>query len=159
MSPEQAAGRLDQIEPRTDVYGLGAILFDIVTGQAPHRLESGETIKDLFPRIVAQPTPRARERDTTIPVSLDAICAKAMSGALTSRYSSANELAQDVQRFLADEPVSVCQDPISVRARRWMKHHQVAVATGSRIRLQRRQRPYRHQLLAGQRGVIRRTAL
>ena len=110
MSPEQAAGRLDQIEPRTDVYGLGAILFDIVTGQAPHRLESGEMVKDLFPRIVAQPTPRARERDATIPVALDAICAKAMAGAVTSRYSSANELAQDVQLFLADEPVSVCQD-------------------------------------------------
>ncbi len=131
MSPEQAAGRLDQIEPRTDVYGLGAILFDIVTGQAPHRLEPGETVKDLFPRIVAQPTPRARERDATIPVSLDAICATAMAGALTSRYSSANELAQDVQRFLADEPVSCIREPLIVRARRWVKQHRMLVTAFS----------------------------
>ncbi len=129
MSPEQAAGRLDQIEPRTDVYGLGAILFDIVTGQPPHRLESGETVKDLFPRIVMRPTPRVRERVATIPMALDAICAKAMAGSLESRYISATELAQDVQCFLADEPVSACQDPVLIRARRWMKHHQVIVAT------------------------------
>ena len=140
MSPEQVRGDVHLMEPRTDVYGLGAILFDILIGHPPHQptpemkaKQQRLTIEDWRSIILANPTPRARQHNATIPVALDAICAKAMAAELSSRYSSANDLSQDVQRFLADEPVSVCKDPMLIRARRWMQHHQVAAATTAAI--------------------------
>jgi WD40 repeat protein/serine/threonine protein kinase len=133
LSPEQAEQRIDDIDQRTDVYGLGTILFHVVAGISPHGSRPGEPpeldLRKLIDRIITGPTPRLREFAPSTPLALEAVCAKAMAKSQAERYASATELANDVQRFLADEPVSVLSEPLSVRAARWMKRHRTLVTT------------------------------
>src|SRR5262245_18983363 len=75
MAPEQAEGRLDLIDRRTDIYGLGAILFEVLTGQAPHR---GPGTAELLRRIAQGPTPLARSVEPSAPPALEAVCGRAM---------------------------------------------------------------------------------
>jgi len=129
MAPEQAAGRPDLIDERTDVYGLGAILFAILTGRAPHKAQqTGNTSKDtlqMLKRISDGAIPRPRSVDASVPGALDAICAQAMSKEPSDRYQTASELAREVQRWLADEPVSVYVESWHERAGRWLRRHSV----------------------------------
>jgi WD40 repeat protein/serine/threonine protein kinase len=133
LSPEQAEQRIDDIDQRTDVYGLGTILFHVVAGISPHGSRPGEPqefdLRKLIDRIITGPTPRLREFDPAASLALEAVCAKAMAKSQAERYVSATELAKDVQRFLADEPVSVLNEPLSVRMSRWMKRHRTLVTT------------------------------
>ncbi|MCR9201841.1 MAG: serine/threonine protein kinase [Planctomycetaceae bacterium] len=106
MAPEQAAGRLDDIDPRTDVYGLGAILFAMLTGAAPHQnssMDNGSSvpIPDLLKNIAEQPTPMVREYRSDIPADLAHICEKAMQFKAHSRYQSALDVAEAVQQWMA----------------------------------------------------------
>jgi formylglycine-generating enzyme required for sulfatase activity/Flp pilus assembly protein TadD len=128
MAPEQAEGHNDLIDGRTDIYGLGAILFEILTGRAPHQ---GQTIIELLERIATGATPRARSAEPSVPAALDAICGKAMARLPDERYAEATELAEDVQRWLADEPVSAWREPWTVRARRWRARHRPLVASAA----------------------------
>lgn len=127
MAPEQANGQVSLLDERTDIYGLGAILFAILAGLAPHRSsQTGNTARDtrsLIRQITEGPTPHARNVDTYTPKPLAAICAKAMAKERAERYGSAAELAADVERWLADEPVSVYTDAWSDRAARWLRRH------------------------------------
>src|SRR5262249_10149959 len=102
MSPEQAQGRLDQVDARTDIYGLGAILFEILTGRAPHH---GQDSTEVIRRTIYGDSPQARAVELSVSPALDAICARAMAKQRSERYATATDLAEDVQRFLADEPV------------------------------------------------------
>jgi serine/threonine protein kinase len=137
MAPEQAAGRIDEIEQTTDVYGLGAILFAIMTGCAPHEkshdsLTSTSRVTELFQQIVSKPAPHAVELNPDAPAELDAVCAKAMANRRYARYATALELADDVQRWMAGEPVSTYTEPWRTRARRWMsKHRRTSLLTGA----------------------------
>jgi serine/threonine protein kinase len=103
MAPEQAAGRVDLHDVRTDVYGLGAILFEILTGRAPH---SGEDTDAILTKILTADTPRARDVNPHAPRALAAVAARAMSKSPAERHASAAEVAGDVRRWLADEPVA-----------------------------------------------------
>jgi len=120
MAPEQARGERETIDTRTDIYGLGAILFRILTGQRPHR---GRKTEEILANITEGPTPEPRLADPNISPALNAICLKAMDKAQVDRYQTAAELADDVQRWLADEPVSVYPDPWAERAARWCRKH------------------------------------
>lgn len=120
MSPEQAEGRIDLLDKRTDIYGLGAILFELLTGGAPHR---GGTLSEVLARITNGPTPLAKDVLPGVPAGLNAICAKAMSKSRASRYAHAADLADDLQRWLADEPVSAYPEPLRVRVARWTRRH------------------------------------
>ncbi|MCU0864055.1 MAG: serine/threonine protein kinase [Planctomycetes bacterium] len=117
MAPEQARG---EPGPRTDIYGLGGILFDLLTGRPPH---VGENSSEVLDRILRGPTPSARAVAPWVPKALDAICARAMAHAPGQRYATASALADDLRRFLADEPVSALSEPVSSRAGRWMRKH------------------------------------
>ena len=128
MAPEQAEGRLDLIDGRTDVYGLGAILFEILTGRPPHQ---GQNINELIRRIATGETPRARSAESSVPAALDAICAKAMAKERDRRYAKATELAEDVQRWLADEPVSAYREGWGNRLSRWSRRHRAWVQAGA----------------------------
>ena len=106
MAPEQAANRSDLIDRRTDVYGLGAVLFEILTGAAPHGRE-GFSLDAVLGKIVEGETPSTRSIDISVPPSLDQICAQAMAKASTDRYGSVEALAAAVQLWLDEEPLAV----------------------------------------------------
>ena len=125
MAPEQAEGLIELVDERTDVYGLGAILFEVLTGRPPHLY--GDTA-DIIGQIIRDPTPLPRSVDSATPRALDAICAAAMAKERSRRYPAAEELAQDMQRYLADEPVSVYREPLIARAGRFIRHHRTKVA-------------------------------
>ncbi len=129
MAPEQAAGRVDELDERTDIYGLGAILFAILTGFAPHeqtRDSSGATSgRQLLAAIAGRPTPDASEVHTEVDPALAAVCAKAMARRQYARYQSASELADDVQRWMARESVSAYREKPSQRIARWVQQHRV----------------------------------
>lgn len=127
MAPEQASALNDQVDARTDVYGLGAMLFTILAGQPPHRgTKTGNTARDtieLLNRISTGDTPKLRDIDPSIPKGLDAICAKAMHKGARHRYQDARDLAEDVQRFLADESISVLKESKVQKIGRWLRRH------------------------------------
>jgi serine/threonine-protein kinase len=125
MAPEQAEGRLDLVNVRTDVYGLGTILFEIIAGVPPH---SGKDSKETLQQIIHGETPRARRVNRAVPAALDAICAKAMAKSQSERYETPTALANDVQCWLADEPVRAYMEPLSVRFARWSRRHKPFVA-------------------------------
>ncbi|MDA0590527.1 MAG: protein kinase [Planctomycetota bacterium] len=127
MAPEQAAALNDQVDARTDVYGLGAMLFTILIGHPPHRgTKTGKTAKDtieLLNRISSGETPRLRDLDPTIPPALDAICAKAMDKGARLRYQDARDLGYDIECFLADEAVTVFKESPLQMVGRWLRKH------------------------------------
>jgi serine/threonine-protein kinase len=114
-SPEQAAGRLDQLGPASDVYSLGAMLYCLLTGQAPFAAGALEVV---LQRVQNGEFPPPRQVKRSVPAALEAICLKAMAREPAERYATARALAEDVQRWLADEPVSAWREPLGVRAGR-----------------------------------------
>jgi PAS domain S-box-containing protein len=94
MAPEQAEGRLDQIDHRTDIYGLGAILYEILTGRPP--FTGCNTLEVLQQAIRGNPAP-PRELLPEVPGGLEEICLKAMAKVPDQRYASATDLANEVQ--------------------------------------------------------------
>jgi serine/threonine-protein kinase len=126
MSPEQAAGRLDLLGPASDVYSLGATLYCLLTGKAP--VADLETAKVLRKVQLGQfPTPR--QVRSSVPVALQAICLKAMAIKPEDRYRSPRALADDIEHWLADEPVTAWHDPLQVRLRRWARRHKAVVSS------------------------------
>lgn len=120
MAPEQAEGRQDLMDYTTDVYGLGGILFEILTGRPPHQ---GQSSGELLNRILKQPTPTALSVDSQVSKVLNAICAKAMARNQSHRYESATELAEDVRCHMADEPVTAYRMPWTQRIFRWARRN------------------------------------
>jgi tetratricopeptide (TPR) repeat protein len=119
MSPEQAAGEWDRVGPASDIYSLGASLYVLLSGQPVY--EGGrETVLDKARGGQLRPP---RELNPRVPPALEAICLKAMASQPNDRYATARELANDVERWLADEPVEAYPEPWRVRARRWISRH------------------------------------
>jgi WD40 repeat protein/tRNA A-37 threonylcarbamoyl transferase component Bud32 len=125
MSPEQAAGRVDLLGPATDVYGLGATLYCLLTGKAP--VEGGD-LGEVLQRVQKGSFRLPRAVDGRIAAPLDSICAKAMALAPHDRYASAKDLAEDLEHWLADEPVRAYPEPGRARLARWGRRHKPAVA-------------------------------
>jgi serine/threonine protein kinase/tetratricopeptide (TPR) repeat protein len=126
-SPEQAAGKLDELTPASDIYSLGATLYCLLTGQAPF---DGSTVKEGTPQLPNIGCTRPRSLNRQIPASLEAICMKAMATNPKDRYGSASALAADLEKWLANEPVSAYPEPFSDRARRWLGRHR-SIVTGA----------------------------
>jgi serine/threonine protein kinase len=104
MSPEQAAGRLEQIAPTTDIYSLGATLYCLLTGTAPF---AGEGLVPLLQKVQQGDFPKPSQVNPTISPALEAICRKAMALRPEERYQSVAELSEDIENWLADKPVSI----------------------------------------------------
>jgi eukaryotic-like serine/threonine-protein kinase len=128
MSPEQAAGRLSEVDERSDIYCLGAILYHLLTGQPPFR---GTDSDDVVQQVLAQAPPRPSTVSTTVPRALEAICLRAMASKRSERYAEVVALSRDLERYLADEPVSAHREGVLERLGRWARHHRTVVATGS----------------------------
>jgi PAS domain S-box-containing protein len=96
MAPEQAEGRQDQIDQRTDIYCLGSMLYTILTGRSPF---DGSNIFDVLRKAVAGDPPPPRSLCPGAPAALEEVCLKAMARDPQKRYESASELAQEVQRW------------------------------------------------------------
>jgi serine/threonine-protein kinase len=120
MSPEQAAGDVDRLGPRSDVYSLGATLYRLLTGKPPFE---GDDIGEILRRVQAGDFRGPREVDPSLDKALDAVCKKAMATNPEDRNASCKALAEDVERWSADEPVSAWREPIGRRARRWARRH------------------------------------
>jgi hypothetical protein len=124
MSPEQAAGDLDRLGPRSDVYSLGATLYCLLTGKAPfERDDAGAMLRLVQAGAFAPP----RAVDPSIDRALEAVCLKAMAQRPEDRYATPKALSDDVERWAADEPVSAWREPLARRARRWARQHRPAV--------------------------------
>jgi serine/threonine protein kinase len=105
MSPEQAAGDLDGINERTDIYGLGAILFAILTGNAPHAQSLGDSadLSQAVRSISQKETPRVRDENPAVPSELDKICAKAMARKQHMRFTSVSAFAEAIEKWMAGQ--------------------------------------------------------
>ena len=125
MSPEQAAGRLDALGARSDVYCLGATMYHLLTGRAPCEAEQ---IGEVYQKVMTGNIPRPRSLNHRIAPALESICLKALALRPDDRYESAEDLKSDVERWLADEPVTAKQEPIHERLARWGRHHKPFVA-------------------------------
>ena len=124
MSPEQAGGDLERLGPHSDVYGLGATLFSVLTGRPP--AATNGVLDALSAAREGRVTP-PRELDPSIDRALEAVCLKALAKRPEDRYPTARTLADDLERWLADEPVSAWREPLPVRAQRWMRRHKTAM--------------------------------
>jgi serine/threonine-protein kinase len=131
MSPEQALGDLGRIGPRSDVYSLGATLFEILTGVAPFR---GETAQQVVGAVLKAELESPTALVPSAPPALAAVCLKAMAYQPKDRYASAGELARDLENWLADEPVSAYPERRSERLARWVRRHrQLAYSAASAL--------------------------
>ena len=114
MSPEQSQGLIDQIDSRSDVYSLGAILYFLTTGRPPvDTSEQGAPGEDSGSR-------RPRQLNPTLPRAVEAICLKAMSDRRVDRYGGADEIGADVVRFLDGNPVSAYPENVFEKTGRWI---------------------------------------
>jgi serine/threonine-protein kinase len=124
MSPEQAAGDLARLGPRSDVYSLGATLYCLLTGKPPFEGEVGEVLR----KVQGGEFPPPRQLEPSIDRALEAVCLRAMATRPDDRYASCRALAEDIDRWSADEPVSAWREPRLRRAQRWARRHRPLVA-------------------------------
>jgi serine/threonine-protein kinase len=124
MSPEQAAGDFDRLGPRSDVYSLGATLYYLLAGRPAFEGDAGEVLR----AVQRGEFPPPRRLDPSADKALEAVCLKAMAVRPEDRYASCKALAEDVERWAADEPVTAWREPVTVRARRWLGRHRPLVA-------------------------------
>jgi hypothetical protein len=113
MAPEQAAGDVDLIGPATDIYALGAVLFEALTGKAPFQ---GRNMLEILQRVQTLPAPSPRALNPDVPPSLETICLTCLRKNPRDRYSSAASLAADLRSFLRSRPIKGSTDPARPRA-------------------------------------------
>ena len=128
MSPEQAAGDLARLGFATDVYGLGATLYTILTGRAP---ATGPNVEAVLKDVKAGNIPAPRSLDPSLDPALEAVCMKALSKEPNDRYPTAKALAEDLERWLGDNPVTVYSEPFSRRAARWARRNRTTVSAAA----------------------------
>ena len=124
MSPEQAQSATGPLTAASDIYSLGATLYHLLTGRAPF---AGKDYEQVRRKVIQGDFPPPRQIDPAVPGALEAIVKKAMAREPGDRYKTATALAEDIEHWLADEPVSAWREPLLVRAGRGMRRHRTLV--------------------------------
>ena len=126
MSPEQAASQRIGIDQRTDVFSLGATLYEAITLSRPF---DGDTVEEVVEKILLRDPPDPRKVRSRVPRDLAVICMKALEKRRERRYQTAAELASDLRRFLADQPI-LAQPPSPIsKVAKWTRRHPVLSAS------------------------------
>lgn len=128
MSPEQALARHGLVDHRTDVYALGATLYELLTGRPA---VGGTDRQEVLRRIAEEDPVPPRRVNAAIPADLETITLKALAKEPGERYATAGELAADLGRFLRDEPVRARRPTLGQRARKWAWRNRAVVTMGS----------------------------
>src|SRR5262249_48541396 len=127
-APEQAAGKNRTLGPHTDVYALGAILYELLAGRPPFR---GETALDTVLQVMADdPVPPSKLR-AKLPRDLETICLKCLHKDPARRYASAGDLADDLRRFQRREAITARPVGRWGRGGKWMRRHPTATVLGA----------------------------
>ncbi len=125
MSPEQADGRTELAGPRTDIYALGVILYQLLAGVLPFE---GNSAIEVLQKVQEGRFSPPRSVNRVVPRALEAVCLKAMARHPENRYGLVRELREDIERYLADEPTSVLKESWRDSVLRWCRHHRSAVS-------------------------------
>lgn len=118
MPPEQAQGKTEKINEKSDVYSLGAILYTSLTGRPPFQAASP---MDTLLQVLEQDPVEPRQLNVGIPRDLETICLKCLEKEPDRRYDSSQALSDDLQRFLSDEPILARPMSLMDRGTRWLR--------------------------------------
>src|SRR5207302_3383670 len=127
MSPEQALAKRVLIDQRTDLYSLGVTLYELLTLEPAYR---GTDRQELLRQIAFEEPRPPRRLNKPIPAELETIVLKAMEKNAAERYATAQELADDLRRFLEDKPIRAKRPTLAQRATKWARRHKPVVASG-----------------------------
>jgi eukaryotic-like serine/threonine-protein kinase len=125
MAPEQAEARQDEVGPATDVYGLGTILYELLTGRPPF---TGKSDLETLRQVVADEPVAPRKRRPSVPRDLETICLKCLSKRPGSRYPSAAALAEELERYLEGRPIQARPLPFWTRGWKWARRKPAVAA-------------------------------
>ncbi len=125
MSPEQASGRSNQVGPASDIYSLGAIFYEALTGRPPFLGES--KLETILQVLEGEPKP-PRQIDKTIPVDLEIICLRCLEKNPQRRFPSASELERELERFNKGEAIESRQHGLMYKVKRWARRESALVA-------------------------------
>jgi len=120
MSPEQATGVRALVDHRTDIYSLGVTLYELLTLR---RLIDGHTMEEILRQVIYNPPVRIKRMDPAVPEDLAVILEKAMSKNPMERYTTAGEMAEDLNRFLHNEAIKAKRPNLLKRCKRWTERH------------------------------------
>jgi serine/threonine protein kinase len=126
MAPEQILGDQEKVDARADVYGLGAILHELLTGSPPFSTPEASA---LFHQILTEDPAPPSSSAPDVPAALDAVVLKMLEKDPELRYASASDVAEDLKRFLRGDPVSARPRPARLRFERWARRHGLLAAT------------------------------